>query len=220
MTESHPRDYWDIPAVSHALASVPLPRLHETHGNGFSLPLGNPDEPVAEIDVYPETGMLRYRGEGITLAVSRAVPLVIEQNAVVFNASTPTEIRTIRVGFLGEMDLYVAPRDMTPPPPPEAHKPPKETRERESRQALRFVGFIENEPQFGTTPRGKPIARIAVRQMTEDGEIFHNLIAVNSLAETLRGSLKPGDEVRVVGYPQESGDMMAAVIRKRDRPSS
>lgn len=168
----YPRDYWQIDEIEHALASEAHPRLHAVHGEGYTLPLGDPEAPTAHLDIYPETGLMRYRAEGLSLAITKAVPFTITKGGILFNASTPTEERTLFIGDRGEITLFAAQREAPPiPQPPIEEKP----------QHQSITGRLVQDPIEGRTKHNAPMTRLSLRE--NDAKASIEVFAFGPLAE-------------------------------------
>lgn len=165
----HPRDLWNVEALEEALGTPAVRRLHAVHGEGYAFYLGDTLEPHVSVDLFPETGLVRYQGEGISLAIAKAEPLTTDEPGVAFNASTPTEIRSLFIGTDGELTLFLTPRTQPPTLPAgrQVAHPPETPRETLS-------GRLTQDPVETLTRHKAPMTRLSIRQDGEEAsrEVF------------------------------------------------
>lgn len=79
------------------------------------------------------------------------------------------------------------------------------------RERVVISGRIGRPPVVGTTPKGQPKLTFQVAEHpTPDDTVWHHVVAFGGRAEQLRGTLRGGEPVEVVGYRHER------VVRGRD----
>ena len=223
---------WDLKAVADALVSDPTPRVHSAYGHGLRYPLGV--EETADLELYPDSGVVRYSSESTHLAFFGEDAPSVNGETVLFNSTTPSEHRTIMIGWQGEVIVAITPRQTsesarrtiedwqtqhaTPlseqvapwEQEPAAQTPSadssdeKEHGERQPR--VRITGNLARDVQVVESEKGTTV-RFAVGEHAGDDTVWHNCYATKQYAERIRdGNFKRGEEVRVVGTRQENGD--------------
>ncbi len=114
------------------------------------------------------------------------------------------------------------------PPAPAPDQPAPAAAQAEAKRRVTLVGRVGAVPAFGTTPKGQPKLTfpLAVHPDSETTE-WHTVLAFGKRAEQLRGQVKKGDAVEVVGYvhtsevrgrdgkPKTVAEIYAAAVRKR-----
>ena len=130
-----------------------------------------------------------------------------------------------------------SPRSVTTPSPepadpsePSASTGGTETPEQPGRERLTLAGRVGAAPTLRTTPKGTLVARFPLGAHEESGATtWHTVLAFNQRAEQVRGTVKKGDAVEVIGYrhtrtlparqegrpPKEVVEVYATVVKPR-----
>jgi hypothetical protein len=225
---------FDPDELGEALAALPIARIHSTHGEGFRYALGlDPDEPRADLEVYPDARLIRYTSEGLQVTFrSRELHAQYTDEGVIFDAITLTEQRTMTVSPTGEILLVgldiprltkSANAPEFPAPTPQPHDRSSQTEEN-SQPRIVLVGRAGRDPHVATTRGGTIIAKFPLGVHEEDETLWHTVVAFNGLASEVADTVKRGEEYKVVGYQHERDDhgrpvkeIYAATIRPPTR---
>lgn len=92
------------------LVAMPVDRLHHSHGRGYRYAMGEyPETPQADLEVYPDSGMIRYTSEGTHIAMTdKDVSVQFTDEGVLFDSRTDNEHRTLVISSMGEAMLVVS----------------------------------------------------------------------------------------------------------------
>ena len=112
MTESAPSQgpRFDPDELGAKLVAMPVDRLHHAHGRGYRFSMGEyPESPQADLEVYPDSGLIRYTSEGTHIALyAKDVTVEFTDEGVLFDSKTENEHRTLVINNLGEAMLVVS----------------------------------------------------------------------------------------------------------------
>ncbi len=105
------RDMSELDPFAQALRSDGRQLFSQSHGEGRRYALGGIyDEPQGYLEVFPKHGVVRYQGEGISIAGQFPEPPSIEADRLVFSSESEHETRSMIVTHQGEVTLFIAPR--------------------------------------------------------------------------------------------------------------
>lgn len=203
------------------LAATPIPRLHETFGEGVRYALGpDPETPVADVEVYPAAKLIRYSSGGIQITLTgETLSGRYEPDEVIFEARSETANRMLRITRFGDslaMNsilppiegrlVHAEPDDMAPAEPHGLS--PKTEQEKQERVAL--LGRAGRDARLQQTAKGVDIARfpLAVHDEVEGAKTttWRTVVAFNALAREVAETVKKGNEYKVIGYKHERID--------------
>lgn len=108
----HPQgDMSEPDPFAQSLASDGRRLFSQAHGEGRRYALGvRYDEPQGHLEVFPANGVVRYQGEGISIAGQFPGDPYIEPDRLVFSSESEHESRSLIVTDQGEVTLFVSPR--------------------------------------------------------------------------------------------------------------
>ncbi len=96
---------------AQALASDGRQLFSQTHGEGLRYAIdGMYDDPQGYLEIFPQNGVVRYQGEGISIAGQFPEHPYIEADRLVFSSESEHESRSLIVTDQGEVTLFIAPR--------------------------------------------------------------------------------------------------------------
>lgn len=200
---------FDPGELGQHLATTPVLRLHDTHGNGFRYALGPDSEnPAGDLEVYPDARVIRYSAEGLAITVrSGTMGATYDEDGVIFADRTGHRYRHLSIARSGDVVLFTntitdalpqsePPTLNTPTIQPDTeHQTSPETGER-----VIVTGRAGREPRLAETKTGIPVAKFPLAEKVEEGTIWHNVVAFKSRAHEVSETVKKGQEYKVVGY--------------------
>lgn len=113
------RDMSEPDPFSQALASESRQLFSQAHGDGRRYPLGGQyGEPQAYLEVFPQNHVVRYQGEGISIAGQFHEEPFVQPDRLVFSTESDHEFRSLTITDQGEVTLFVAPNPPLREPDP------------------------------------------------------------------------------------------------------
>lgn len=234
-----PNDGWHPDNLSFALASEPRERPNRMYREGHQYPLGDPEEPQADLYVYPRAHVVHYTSPEHEITMHKVLEPSFVPTGVIFESRGGDYHATLMVNDAGEA-TFVSSRyksddhreqsqDKGQPITIE-HRLSTNTKQ-ESKEDVRvnLVGRVGREPRLYETSQGVPISKFPLVEYitTEEGEqrVSHTVVAFRDRAKEVAETVRRNDPVRVIGYRHEYENLegervkeiYAAFVRKSSK---
>lgn len=217
-TDLQPEPLFDPDLIGTHLLVGAEPRLHSVFGEGYHFPLGDkaPENPIAELEFYPDSKMIRYTSGSIDLTMKGETFGEYTEQGLAFTAVDDSGRQDLHVARSGDIFLFShhsAPsvhieeaRVEEGPSAPDTEKAVTEDKEKQPKVTVE--GRAGRDASLRETKNGKKIAKfpLAQHEAGEDGKdatTWHTIVAFNSLAETVGETVKKGQQYKVVGFLHE-----------------
>ena len=223
-----PRDGWHPDNLAFALAAEPRERASRLYREGYHYGLGDPDEPQADLYVYPRAGVVSYVSPEHEITLHRIQEPTIVPTGVIFESRGGDYHASLMVNDAGEVTFVTSrytsgehretPQDTGQTLSVEHRLSTNTPQEAKADVRVNLVGRAGRAPRLYETSQGVPISKFPLIEYitTEEGEhrVAHTVTAFRERAHEITETVKQNGAYRVIGYRHEYENLEGETVKE------